>query len=158
SESADDVIADPMLITDPRQVAARLAPMLGLGGHQVLAALTKPRTGYSPIADNVPTATGSQIMKLGINGISPKPVERRVERRDNAAAQVLGWVGGEGSGGGGLEYQFNRQLAGTNGLRRVVTDPYGQALEVDNVRKMQTGKTLRLTISAPLQAEVEQVL
>src|SRR5215469_1777941 len=53
SESADDVIADPMLINDPRRVAAQLAPMLGLGGQQVLAALTKSRTGYSPIADNV---------------------------------------------------------------------------------------------------------
>ncbi|HEY2656105.1 MAG TPA: penicillin-binding protein 2, partial [Solirubrobacteraceae bacterium] len=158
SESADEVIADPMLITDPRKVAARLAPMLGLGGYRVLAALTKSGTGYSPIADNVPTATGSQIMKLGINGISLKAVERRVYPRDTAAAQVLGWVGGGGTGGGGLEYQFNRQLAGANGLRRVVTDPYGQALEVDNVRKMQTGKTLRLTISAPLQAEVEQIL
>ena len=158
SESADDVIADPMLITDPRQVAARLAPMLGLGGQRVLAALTKTGTGYSPIADDVPTATGSQIIKLGINGISLKPVERRVYPRNTAAAQVLGWVGGGGGGGGGLEYEFNRQLAGANGLRKVVTDPYGQALEVDNVRKMQTGRTLRLTISAPLQAEVEQVL
>jgi cell division protein FtsI/penicillin-binding protein 2 len=57
-----------------------------------------------------------------------------------------------------LEYEFNRQLVGVDGLRRVVTDPYGQALEVDNVRQMRTGKTLRLTISAPLQAEVDQVL
>jgi cell division protein FtsI (penicillin-binding protein 3) len=158
SESADDVIADPMLITDPRQAAAQLAPLLGVGGHQVLAALTKSGTGYSPIADNVPTATGSRIMKLGINGISLNPVERRVYPRDTAAAQVLGWVGGNGAGGGGLEYEFNHQLAGVGGLRRVVTDPYGQALEVDNLRKMQTGKTLRLTISAPLQAEVDQVL
>ncbi len=31
-------------------------------------------------------------------------------------------------------------------------------LEVDNVRPMVPGKTLKLTISAPLQAEVEQVL
>ena len=158
SESADEVIADPLLIADPHRAAAQLAPLLGLDARRVFAALTKSRTQYSPIADNVPTAAGSRIIKLGINGISLKPVERRIYPRDTAAAQVLGWVGAGGAGSGGLEYEFNHKLAGVGGLRRVVTDPYGQALEVDNVRRMQTGKTLRLTISAPLQAEVEQVL
>jgi cell division protein FtsI/penicillin-binding protein 2 len=158
SESADDVIADPLLITHPEHVAAQLAPLLALSEHRVLVALTKPRTGYSPIADDVPAAIGTKVSNLGINGISLQPIERRVYPRDTAAAQVLGWVGGGGAGGGGLEYEFNHRLSGTNGLRRVVTDPYGQALAVNNVRPMRSGETLKLTISAPLQADVEQVL
>lgn len=158
SASADDVIADPMLIAHPQHAAARLAPMLGLREQQVYAALTRSGTGYSPIEDDVPGSTGTRIAQLGINGISLKPVEQRIYPRDSAAAQVLGWVRPDGACGGGLECEFNHQLAGANGLRRIVTDPYGQALEVDNVKQMQTGKTLRLTISAPLQADVEQVL
>jgi cell division protein FtsI (penicillin-binding protein 3) len=158
SESADEVIADPMLIADPHQSAPRIATILGTSAGKVLAALTKPHTGYSPIVDNVPSATAAQVMKLGINGISETPVEKRVYPRGATAAQVLGWVGSSGAGQGGIEYKFNRELAGATGLRKVLTDPRGEVLQVDNVRPMVPGKTLKLTISAPLQAEVEQVL
>jgi cell division protein FtsI/penicillin-binding protein 2 len=49
-------------------------------------------------------------------------------------------------------------LAGTSGERRIVSDAKGQAIQVDTERQMAAGKTMRLTISAPMQAEVEQVL
>jgi cell division protein FtsI/penicillin-binding protein 2 len=71
---------------------------------------------------------------------------------------VLGTVGWGDRGLGGLEYLYDRVLRGTDGIRRIVNDAIGQPISVDQVRPTEPGKTLQLTIDAPLQDEVEQVL
>ena len=160
SESADEVVADPYLIRkgNPVKTAQRLAPLLGMPSAAVLARITKAGTGFWPVAYDVPAATGAQIMNMRINGISEQPVEKRVYPRSYMAGQVLGWVGANGNGLGGLEYLYNRQLQGTNGVNRVVNDAKGQPIEVNQLKAMRPGKTIALTIDAPLQQEVEQVL
>ncbi|HET9718552.1 MAG TPA: penicillin-binding protein 2 [Solirubrobacteraceae bacterium] len=160
SEAADEVIADPFLIRagHPIQTARQLAPLLHMPEATVLARLTKAGTGYSVLAPEVPAAAGTEIMNLRINGISEQPTEKRVYPRDDVAAQVLGWVGASGTGLGGLEYLYNHQLQGTNGVRRVVSDALGQPISETQLKPTRPGQTLALTISAPLQQEVEQVL
>lgn len=158
SESADEVIADPYLIRQPVSVASQLAPLLGQPESAVLANLTKPRTGFVYLAYDLPASRGTAIMNLRINGISEKPVEQRVYPRSFTAAQVLGWVGSSNNGLGGIEYLYDRVLRGQNGVRRIVNDAVGQPISVSQVRPMVPGKSIALTISAPLQDEVEQVL
>ena len=158
SEQADEVIADPYLIKQPQQAAKELAPLLGLTMTETLADLTEPNTGYVDLTSNVTAATATRIMKLAINGISDQPVENRMYPRDQQAAQVLGWVNGSGTGAAGLEYLFNRQLAGTSGVSRIINDANGKPIQVDTVKPMVPGSTLQLTLSTPLQSEVEQVL
>jgi cell division protein FtsI (penicillin-binding protein 3) len=161
SEPEDEIIADPYLINssykDPQKLADRLAPLLGMKSPAALADLTKPKTGYIKLATVSPQLS-KRIMAMNINGISPPvPVERRVYPRGTELGQVLGWVG-NGGGADGLEYEFNKQLAGTSGTRRTVIDAQGKAISVDTTKAMVPGKAIKLTISAPLQSEVEQVL
>jgi cell division protein FtsI/penicillin-binding protein 2 len=159
SEAADQVDADPYVIKNPTGVAAKLAPLLGISGAQLYTALTKPHTGYSPLALDVPESTAIRIMGMGINGLWTVPVERRVYPEGTLAAQVLGFVKhSDNQGLGGLEYSENAVLSGRAGLRKRVLDEAGQAVSVDTVRPMVPGKTLQLTLSASLQARVEQVL
>jgi cell division protein FtsI (penicillin-binding protein 3) len=164
SESADEVIADPYLIKDPQRVAAAIAPLLGLSQAQTYAGLTKPRTGYSILSYDLPAAQATKIAAMRIDGVPingiypPVPVEQRVYPRDTLASQVLGWVGSSNNGLGGIEYADNNALAGRPGRQRVVNDAVGQAISVTTERRMVPGKTVALTISAPLQSEVEQVL
>jgi cell division protein FtsI (penicillin-binding protein 3) len=157
SESADEVIADPLLIKHPDVVAARLAPLLGQPELTVISALSKPG-GFSYLAYDLPAARATEIMNLRINGISTRPVEQRVYPRGSTAAQVLGWVGTGNDGLAGIEYRYNNILRGRNGTRRVVNDAVGQPISVDDVKPMVPGKTIALTIDAPLQAQVEKVL
>ncbi len=157
SESVDSVLADPVLIKHPERTAAVLAPLLGEKVPQVLAGLTKPRTQYVVLNNQVPAASAAKIMAKDINGINDVASEHRVYPRNTEAAQVLGWVGASG-GVWGLEEQFNKRLAGTSGTRQVVNDAYGKAIQVNTTKPMVAGKNLKLTISAPLQSEVEQVL
>jgi cell division protein FtsI/penicillin-binding protein 2 len=156
SQSAADVIADPFLIKHPLPVAQKLAPLLHKPVLTVLALLTR-HTGWQPLARQISTARAKQIAKLKLGGISTTPDVKRIYPRDWAASQVLGGVNDNG-GDSGLEYFYNHQLQGTAGERRVVYDARNQPISIDEVKPMQTGQTVKLTLDAALQDQVEQVL
>jgi len=166
SEAGDQIIVDPYLIGKSKEsagkVAAQLAPLVGLTKTGVQAAFDKPHTGYVVLSSYVPAATAARIMSdvtnYGIDGISEAQAEKRVYPRDDEAAQILGWIGSSGGNGDGLEYTFNKQLQGTSGRERIVNDALGKPIQVTTEKQMTPGQNLKLTISAPLQAEVEQIL
>ena len=168
SESADEVVADPYLINrrlseaQRLSLAQKLAPLLGQPMLPVLTKLTKPRTGYVVLAHLLPADRGTQIQelqkKLQISGISLVPKVMRVYPRDWTASQVLGGLYADGQGDSGLEYRYNPALRGTDGVRRIVNDAIGKPISINDLRPMRPGKTLKLTIDAGLQAEMEQVL
>ena len=158
SESAAEVVADPYLIKSPQATAEKLAPLLGKPVLTVLALLTKPHSGYVILAHLLPADRAAKIMKLQIDGISTTPETTRYYPRGWAASQVLGSVHLDGQGASGLEYRYNQQLQGVAGERRIVNDAIGQPISIDDVRTMRPGANVRLTLDAPLQDEVEQVL
>jgi cell division protein FtsI (penicillin-binding protein 3) len=158
SESTDDLIADPYLIKQPLPVAQKLASLLHLPVLTMLAALSKPHTGYSVVAREITPAAARQVLALNVNGISTSPDVKRVYPRTWSASQVLGDVNAAGAGDSGLEYRYNSALSGESGERRIVNDAIGQPIAIDNVRPMDAGRTLTLTLDAALQEEVEQVL
>ncbi|MHB8656830.1 MAG: peptidoglycan D,D-transpeptidase FtsI family protein [Solirubrobacteraceae bacterium] len=158
SQSADEVVADPYLITDPVKVAGQLAPLLGRPEAAVLAAVSKPHTGFVYLARQLPGDRGTAIGKLRINGITLSPDTTRVYPRSWEASQVLGTVGVDGNGQSGIEYLLNQQLKGTDGIRRIVNAADGQAISINDRRVTRPGQTVKLTIDSGLQDEVEQVL
>ncbi|HLI61657.1 MAG TPA: penicillin-binding protein 2 [Solirubrobacteraceae bacterium] len=166
SEPVDDVVADPYLVAqdhDARAMADALAPVLGMKVHAVLKALTAPG-GYSPVAMKVAPSVAQRAMRLTvngkpINGLSIEPDTKRVYPRPWELSQVLGYLNGSGSGVSGLEYLYNRQLAGQNGRREVIDNPStGEPISIRTVQRVRQGRSIQLTVSSPLQSEVEQVL
>ncbi len=160
SEAAQEVVADPYLIAHPHQAATQLAPLLGMSAAKVLADLTKPNTGFVPVAYDVPASNATKITALRINGIdaSTHPVEQRIYPLGDTASQVLGWVNSDGVGAAGVEYVLNRKLKGHAGLTRIVEDGTQQAIGVTQTKTMAPGDKVALTLSIPLQQEVEKAL
>jgi cell division protein FtsI (penicillin-binding protein 3) len=158
SESAADVAADPYLTKNPQAEAAQLAPLLGKPVATVLSGLTRPHSGFVYLAHLVPADRATAIAKLRFDGITLLPQVTRVYPRSWAASQVLGTVGWNDMGLSGLEYSFNSVLRGIDGVRRIVNDAIGQPISIDDMRMTKPGRTVALTIDAPLQDEVEQVL
>ena len=158
SEAADDVVADPYLIKDPQTVAAQLAPLLGKPVSSVLQLVTKPHTGFVYLAHLLAGPQALAINRLHIPGLTLMPQTKREYPRVWAASQVLGSVGWGDRGLSGLEYMYNRELRGQDGIRKIVSDAIGQPISVDDVRTTRPGKGVQLTIDAALQDEVEQVL
>jgi cell division protein FtsI (penicillin-binding protein 3) len=158
SESADDVAADPYLIKDPVPMAQKLAPLVGKPVNTVLGLLTKRHTGFVYLAHLLPGDRAAAIQKLHLDGLTMIPAVTRVYPRSWAAAQVLGTVGWGDRGLSGIEYRYDRQLRGTDGVRRTVSDALGQPISIDDVKPTKPGKTIALTVDSALQDEVEQVL
>jgi cell division protein FtsI (penicillin-binding protein 3) len=161
SESADDIAVDPYLtrkLKDPLATARQLAPLLGKSQTTILSALLKRHTGFVYLAHLVPGPTAAEISSLRIDGLTMIPKIRRVYPRSWAASQVLGTVGWDDHGQGGIEYRYDNVLRGRPGLRRIVSDAIGQPVSIDDVHATHPGKTVQLTIDSALQDEVEQVL
>jgi cell division protein FtsI (penicillin-binding protein 3) len=76
----------------------------------------------------------------------------------SVAAHVLGQRDIDGLGHGGVEEQFQPQLAGRNGVRQLQRDARGYILEVRGERPAMAGDTIRLSLDTVLQVETERRL
>ncbi len=157
SEPAQEISADPYLISDPLEASRRLAPLLGQTSGSLLAELSK-RTGFVYLARALPAHVAQAVLALKIAGITGAPVMRRVYPRGTLAAQVLGEVGTEGRGLSGLEYSANSLLSGHAGQRRVVSDAIGQPVSITETSREAPGQSLSLTLDANIQQRAEDVL
>ena len=90
-----------------------------------LRSLARRDTGFVYLARNVPAEKAAKIQRMQIPGLEFIPEYRRTYPRDWMAAQLLGSVGTDDQGLGGLEYDFNKELQGTNGERKLVKDRTG---------------------------------
>jgi cell division protein FtsI (penicillin-binding protein 3) len=157
SEPADDIAVTPYLVKSPLKVARTLAPLLGTTQATVLDKLTG-KGGFAYLARNMPETQSAKIEKLKIPGLQFIPSARRQYPRKSLASQVLGWVGTDGGGLSGLEYARNAVLRGVSGKRRIVKDALGEPIVLQETKRAQAGKDLRLTLDAALQGKVEDVL
>jgi cell division protein FtsI (penicillin-binding protein 3) len=157
SEPAQDISADPYLISDPLEAARQLAPLLGQTQSVVLRKLSE-RSGFVYLARALPAQAAQEVLALKIAGVNGTPAMRRVYPRGALAAQVLGMVGTEGSGLAGLEYSHNKLLQGRSGQRRVVSDARGQPVSISETHEEAPGSSLALTLDTNIQQRVEDVL
>jgi len=157
SEPAQDISADPYLISDRLSAARRLAPLLGRSRGWVLTKLSENK-GFVYLARALPDRQAQGVLALKIPGLAGVPVMRRVYPRGALAAQLLGVVGTEGNGLAGLEYSDNRLLHGRSGERRVVSDALGQPVSISEAQPEVSGSSLGLTLDANIQQRAEDVL
>jgi len=157
SEPAQDISADPYLISNPLGAAHELAPLLDEPQSKILTELSQ-RTGFVYLARALPEQKAQAVLALKLAGVNGTPVMRRVYPRGTLAAQVLGEVGTEGTGLAGLEYSLNRTLSGRAGQRSVVSDERGQPVSIEETHREQPGSPVRLTLDANIQQRTEDVL
>ena len=94
--------------------AADLAPILGKSEAELSATLTGSRR-FVYVAKGITPLNWRKAQALGIPGIFSEPTTKRSYPTSSAAASLVGWVGGDGSAGGGLELLLNKQLEGKPG-------------------------------------------
>ena len=158
SEPADDIAANPMLIKDPVGVANRIAPLIGVPAKDLLDKLADRKRGFVYLQRLVPSGRARRVEKLEIEGIDLIPSAQRIYPQKFLASQLLGTVGIDGQGLGGLEYSEDRTLRGRSGERRIVQDALGQPISLRDERAMRAGKNISLTLDAAIQDRAEKVL
>ncbi|WP_439081075.1 peptidoglycan D,D-transpeptidase FtsI family protein [Streptomyces sp. WL006] len=145
SVDAHNITADPKLFTPeeskapdaPRQAAALLAPILGKDVEKLTEQLSA-KSRYTVLAHRQTPQVWKQIKDLkaafaekasedklkggpGANvlaGVLQEPTTKRVYPNGGLAAGILGFVSADGKGGGGIESQLNKELAGEDGKIR----------------------------------------
>ncbi|MFF1276668.1 peptidoglycan D,D-transpeptidase FtsI family protein [Streptomyces marokkonensis] len=144
SEDAYDITADPTMfapkeleIADgPEQAAALLAPILGADQDELVEKLRPENEAlrYVKLAGRQTPQVWKQIKDLKtalakkaetdestanvLAGVFSVPTSKRVYPNNELAAGILGWVNAEGKGGGGVELQLDKRLAGEDGKIR----------------------------------------
>jgi cell division protein FtsI (penicillin-binding protein 3) len=133
-------------------VAADLAPILGRAEAELSVTLTGTRR-FVYVAKDVTMSQWSQIRALGIPGIYSEPTSSRSYPTSTAAASLVGWVGADGSPGGGLELLFNKQLRGKPGESTYEQSRDGRMITTgeQQVTPAVPGLGVRLTTDNDLQ-------
>jgi cell division protein FtsI (penicillin-binding protein 3) len=157
-ERATTVYANPKQIRDPRAVASAAARTLGIAGEPLVAELADRSRGFVYVERKADPERAEALQRLGIRGLGFYPEERRRYPQQAIAAEVVGFAGVDNRGLAGVELGLDRQLAGAEGEKTVIRDPFGQALQVVDSKPPREGRDVHLTVDHSLQAHVERVL
>jgi cell division protein FtsI (penicillin-binding protein 3) len=160
SVATDDVVADDFQVAHPKTTAAALAPLLGVPAA-TLAPELHQHSGYVILAKQISHSDGQKIAADAIPGITLVADSKRVVTNANLAAPLLGSTNAANSGAGGVEYAYNKLLAGSAGKETLIESPSGVALPETTVADRvasKAGQGLELTLDTQLQYESEQAL
>src|SRR5437867_1804814 len=119
----------PQDIDDSGAVAPKLAEILG----QPLATVENQLSAASTfvwLARQLPPEVGERVQKLNIRGVQVLQETRRFYPKRHLAGQILGFVGVDNTGLGGLEHLYNRDLTGTPGQVTLQRDATGRTVQV----------------------------
>ena len=108
-----DVAATPYLIKDPRGGRGQARPAARQARGRAAARSSPAATPASSTsrATSPPARRAAASQKLKIEGLEFIPEYRRTYPRDWMASQLLGSVGTDGDGLGGLEYSLDKHAA-----------------------------------------------
>jgi cell division protein FtsI (penicillin-binding protein 3) len=156
---AKAIFADPAMVEDASDAAARLAGVLDLPTGEVLRAFTTP-SRFEYVARRVDLPTARSVSRLELPGIGILDESKRSYPAGSLAAQVLGFVGVDGTGLAGLELQYEDVLAGHPGTMLVEQDPNGRSIPqgLRDVEPPARGQDLVLTLDKDLQFQAERAL
>ena len=124
--------------------------------HQMLARFNASR-GWAWIARRVDPETATRIRELNLKGVYFQKEFKRFYPNGELAAQVLGYVGTDDTGLGGLEARFDDDLHGVSGHMLTSLDAKRHVLGSES-SEPQPGENLVLSIDANIQYMAEKAL
>lgn len=159
------VAADPKLVPDPVASAARLEPLLRIPKEEILDKLTTNEgSRYVKLRETVDRPVADAIRRLRLPGLIVNTEWKRAYPHGGLAAGLIGFVGKDGDGLGGVEAAANERLAGRDGEALVVLDgrlPRSRSQIPGRTvvtREMEPGSSLTLTIDIGIQTAAEEEL
>jgi cell division protein FtsI (penicillin-binding protein 3) len=160
---ADSIYAEPTEIADKKQAARVLAAIVHTdpedtqtGEEQILNRLNNGHN-FAWVARRVSPEKSAKVRQLNLKGIYFQKEFQRFYPDNEIAAQVLGYVGVDDTGLGGLEQKFEPQLHGVAGHMFMAMDARRRVLG-STEREPEPGQNLVLTIDSNIQFLAERAL
>jgi penicillin-binding protein 2 len=170
-----NIVLQPDPLQDPDATVAQLSHVLQIGEAQIRERLSR-RSGYRPVlvkADaSIADVAAVEARRLELPQAQVDVIPLRSYPQGGTAAHALGRVGevterqlqsgefadlvpGDMVGQAGLESQYNRDLRGRDGRRRVIVNSRGLEVAEADRELPVSGPGLTLTIDADLQGAME---
>ena len=161
------VFADPAIMPAAQrpQVAAKLAPLLGMPDATILNLIQHPSSAQYPpqyrvLASDVSATTWNAIQALNLAGIAANHNYARSYPDGGIAANLVGFtstVGGNLTGEAGLEAAYNSLLEGKPGTEYSQITSNGQTIPLGGSgTQAVNGSSIKLTIYPALQYAAQQ--
>ncbi len=154
---ASSVLA-PSIWAIPEDVALdktqlqRLAKLLEMPPSELSKKLDDEDKSFVWLKRQVDAEVAKQISDLHIKGIYQRKEYKRKYPEGEAAAHLIGFTNVEDNGQEGVELMFNKALLGRPGMRHVIKDRLGRAVEdVGEVVQPVAGRDLQLSIDNKIQ-------
>lgn len=164
STQQESVSANPRAISDPARYAALLAPALGVQPLALAQRLMNKKLVFTYLARTLDDATAERVRQVvksnKLVGIDFQLEPKRQYPSGALAAPLLGLVGTENKGLGGIEYAYESVLAGRAGSLVVERDRQGREIPggLRHSTQAARGRDLVLSIDQAMQFEIEQRL
>ena len=155
SIDVDSVFAVPSEIHDQETTATLLGKVLDMDPRDIVARMQASRN-FVYIKRKIDGETSNRVRELNLRGIYFRKEPKRFYPKRELAAQVLGYVGMDDEGLGGLEREFDDDLRGIPGQELISIDARRKWFSRVE-RPPDPGQNLVLTIDQTIQyiAETE---
>ena len=160
---ADSVFAVPSEIDNKAAVVHQLAPIVHItpednwtSESQILARMNASR-GFAWIARRLSPEAAAKVKALNLKGVYFQKEFQRFYPDSEIAAQVLGYVGVDDNGLGGMEQKFDGRLHGQPGRMYAAMDARRHVMG-STEHEPEPGENLVLTIDENIQFIAEKAL
>jgi cell division protein FtsI (penicillin-binding protein 3) len=151
SVPARGVWAIPDAVDAGKRDLAQLAHLLDVPSGELKRRLAADDRSFVYLKRQVEPDVAQRIESFNLSGIHTSREFRRLYPEGPITAQVLGFTDVEDRGQDGVELAFEHTLAGRPGLRHLVKDRLGRAVEDEWVREPIEGRDVRLSIDNRIQ-------
>ena len=156
---ARDITVDQTMVIDPVGTANAIAGITGADVATLIPELSGDRK-FNYVLKKITPEQWTKIKELKLPGIFSEKTTKRIYPSNTLASSTIGFIGGEDKGLAGLEYGFEKELAGSQGEVTVEISAGGRPLPsgIASEKKPVPGMGIRLTIDRDLQFVAEQAL
>lgn len=163
SVECQTIYANPKVVENASAVAQVLAQNLGGVASDYVGDLTADTTFRyikRQVDQDVADKIEQELSDQGLAGIYYLKDSKRIYPYGSTGAQILGFVGSEGTGLSGLEYYYNDILTGTDGQMIMETGLGGTPIAggTSEVTEAQNGTDIMLSVDIDLQEEAERII
>jgi cell division protein FtsI (penicillin-binding protein 3) len=155
------VIADDFQISHPLREAEAMSPFVKVPVKRLTALLSEKKNGYVVVNNQLDLNDGRKLASAVFPGIVVQNSSVRSYPNGTLAESLIGGTNSSGAGIAGLEYQYQKQLAGQTGITREFVSASGVNLPSSHstvIKKATPGVGLELTIDSSLQFVAERAL
>jgi cell division protein FtsI (penicillin-binding protein 3) len=154
------VIADDFQIKDPAKEAAAMSPLVHVPVAKLTTLLSR-HSGYVVVNNALDLTDGRSVSSHTFPGIVVQNSSVRTYPDGTLATSILGGVNASGAGTTGLEYEYQKMLAGQTGVTREFVSASGVNLPASHstvITPAKPGVGLELTLDSSLQYVAERDL